>query len=87
MTWLILTKGNRIYVGDKSQHNKYISCGHHGFREEDILKVFHIISLCEHIYLIPGMWVLVRQDLGRGHSKLKLNEKGVVIYPTAQKIN
>ena len=32
----------RIYLGDNLTllHTKYISCGPHGFREEDFLKVF-----------------------------------------------
>ena len=37
----------RIYVGDhqKLLHTKYISCGPHGFREEDVYKFYSIISL------------------------------------------
>ena len=35
-------------------HTKYISCGPHGFREEDFLKIFPIISLWE--LMTPGAW-------------------------------
>ena len=37
----------RIYVGDHKTflHTKYVSCGPHGFREEDFLSFFSIISL------------------------------------------
>ena len=34
----------RIYVGDHwtLQHTKYVSCGPHGFREEDFLSFFQL---------------------------------------------
>ena len=37
----------RIYVGDHKTllHTKYISCGAHGFREEDFLSFSHYKSL------------------------------------------
>ena len=36
----------RIYVGDHYTllHTQYISCGPHGFREEDFLSLFHYKS-------------------------------------------
>ena len=50
----------RIYEGDHYTllHTKYISCGPHGFREEDFFKVFPIISLCE-LYTRIGMAILI----------------------------
>ena len=46
----------RMYVGDHLTllHTKYVSCGPHGFREEDFFKVFPIISLWE--LMTPGAW-------------------------------
>ena len=37
----------RIYVGDHKTllHTKYVSCGPHGFREEDFLSFFYYKSL------------------------------------------
>ena len=37
----------RIYVGDYQilLHTKYISCGSHGFREEDFLSFSHFKSM------------------------------------------
>ena len=37
----------RIYVGDHQTllHTKYISCGSHGFREEDIIVVLFSILI------------------------------------------
>ena len=37
----------RIYVGDhlKLLHTKYLSCGPHGFREEDFLSFSHYKSM------------------------------------------
>ena len=37
----------RIYVGDQNTllHTKYISCGPHGFREENLFQVFPIMSM------------------------------------------
>ena len=46
-----------IYVGNDLTllHTKYISCGSHGFREEDFFfKFFPIISLLE--LMTPGAW-------------------------------
>ena len=46
----------RIYVGDHYTllHTKYISCGPHGFREEDFSKFFPIISPWE--LMTPRAW-------------------------------
>ena len=46
----------RIYVEDHYtlQHTKYMSCGPHGFREEDLFKGFPIISLWE--LMTPRAW-------------------------------
>ena len=37
----------RIYIGDHQTllHTKYMSCGPHGFREEDFLRFFHYKSM------------------------------------------
>ena len=45
----------RIYVGDHYTllHTKYISCGPHGFREEDFLSFSHYRSMGAND---PGAW-------------------------------
>ena len=37
----------RIYVGDHQTllHTKYVSCGPHGFREDDFLRVFFPLNV------------------------------------------
>ena len=46
----------RIFVGDylMLSHTKYVSCGPHGFREEDFLNFFFNIILRE--LMTPGAW-------------------------------
>ena len=46
----------RIYVGDHYTllHTQYISCGPHGFREEDFFLKF--FPLCLRELMDPGVW-------------------------------
>ena len=45
----------RTYVGNRQTllHTKYVSCGPHGFREEDFLSFCHYKSM---ELMTPGVW-------------------------------
>ena len=66
----------RIYVGDHSTllHTKYVSCGPHGFREEDFLIFFfHYMGANDPRGVASGPQGLDWQDLCRGPLNIATN--------------